>query len=97
MDNWGAFVNLGYGIPKYAVMEILWAMRDKAVPDIRSAFAYFVRYENEFHIQDTHGLRLSLLANARCVGMDLRRISIDTPLDGSLGIHFDRRLRPGND
>ena len=91
MDNWNLFVKLGYGIPRYCIMEILWVMRDGAVLDIRSSFGFFVRYENGFHITDTHGLGLCLLANARCVGLALSSVHIEKHKDGSLGVYFKRK------
>lgn len=95
MENWKLYVDLGYGIPQYAVMEILRAMRDKAEPDENSIPTvmpgpptYFVSCPNGFHIEDTHALGLCLLANARCVGLNVSALNVESNENGSLGISF---------
>lgn len=91
MDNFLLYVDLGNDIPQYAVMEILCAMRDNAMIDAISGYDYFVKCKNGFQITNTHGLGLCLLANARCVDMDLECIHLAPNKDGSLGIYFNVR------
>lgn len=90
-DNLKLFSDLGTGIPMYAILEILWDMRDKAGPDIKLEFDYFVRCKNGFNIKDTHNLGLCLLANARCVGMELLCVHLEPNIDGSFGVYFNKK------
>lgn len=91
MDNLELFSDLGTGIPLYAVLEILWEMRDKATLVVETKFDYFVRCENGFNIKDTHSLWLCLMSNARCVGMELSSVWLEPNKDGSLGVYFNRK------
>lgn len=91
MDSLKNYIDLGYGIPPYAVFEILLSMRDEAKLGASDGFDYFVECQNNFHVQDAHGLSMSLLANTRCVGMEVSSLQVHTNDDGSLVVCFNRR------
>ena len=91
MENWKLYVDFGYGIPQYAVMEILWAMRDKARPDVKLGFDFFVKCKDDFNVASNPGLALSLLGNCRCVGLELEHLRVVTGPAGELVVYFNRR------
>lgn len=91
MENWSLYVDLGYGIPQYAVMEILRDMRENAGPARRQNFQYSAHSNNGFRIKDTLHLGLCLLANARCVGLELSSAQAEANDDGSLTVYFNKR------
>lgn len=76
MERLDLFVDLGYGIPMYAVLEVLRRMRDSAVEDPGSGFDYFVSCTNSFRVRDTSALGMCVMANARCVGLSLACLQI---------------------
>ena len=92
MEDWKNYRDLrdlGYDIPRYAVMEALRAMRDNAEPQEKDPpFSYFATCPNSFHIKDTFALGLCLLANARCVGMNVSAINVEANKNGILSIQF---------
>lgn len=91
MENWSLYVDLGYGIPKYAVVEVLRDMRDNEEPTTKQNFQYSARSNNGFSIKDTLHLGLCLLANAKCVGLELSSAQVELNVDGSLSVFFNNR------
>ena len=91
MENWSLYVDLGYGIPQYAVMEILRDVRNNAEPATKQNFQCYTRCKNDFRIKDTLHLGLCLLANARCVGLVLSSVQAELNADGSLTVFFNKR------
>ena len=92
MENWKLYVDLGYGIPRYAVMEILRAMRDEAEPDGGSAFDNYVKCIDGFGVGNNSGLGMSLLANSRCVGLELAALHFEQDeFDGKIIVRFSKR------
>ena len=92
MENWKLYVDLGYGIPRYAVMEILRAMRDEAKPDESGAFGYYVKCNDGFGVSDNPGLGMCLLANSRCVGLELTALHFEPDeSNGKIIARFSKR------
>ena len=92
MENWKSYIDLGYGIPQYAVMEILRAMRDEAEPDESNSFGYCAKCKDSFGVGTNGRLGMSLLANSRCAGLELRalHVELDEP-NGKIIVHFNKR------
>lgn len=89
MEQWDNYVDLGYGIPRYAVMETLRAMRDKAEPDTTKGYDKKVSCSNEMKVANKRGFDLSVLANCRCVGLSISCMELTDITDSTFEIHFD--------
>lgn len=92
MENWNLYVDLGCGIPQYAAMEILRAMRDEAKPAENSLFGFCVQCEDGFGVGQNAELGMCLLANRRCVGLEVTSLYIepDAP-NGTIIVYFSKR------
>lgn len=85
------YVDLGYGIPRYAVMETLRTMCEKATKDAEKGYDRVAECSNGFHIADKRGFDLSLLANCCCVGLAITCLEITDITEKSFKVHFDIR------
>lgn len=92
MENWKLYVDLGYGVPQYAVMEILRAMQNDAKPVEGGSFGYCVKCNDGFGVGNNRGLGMCLMANSRCVGLELTDLQFEPDgSNGKLVVSFNKR------
>ena len=90
-EQWDNYVDLGYGIPRYAIMETLCTMCEKATEDTEKGYDRVAECSNGFHIAGKRGFDMSILANCRCVGLSITCMEITDITDNSFKVHFDLR------
>lgn len=89
MEQWDEYVDVGYGVPRYAVMEILRTMRDSVEPDTERGYQKRISFCNIMKIAHNTGLGLTLLANCRCVGLSISCIEITDITEHAFTVCFD--------